>query len=139
MTDTCFTYGSLMCEDIMSSVAGMTMQGEPATLQGHARHPVRDEDYPGMVPDARGRVEGRLYRGLSEGALVRLDRFEGDMYERRQVRVLSRQGVTPAWTYIFRPAFVHLLMVGDWSFESFLREGKARFERRYIGFDTVNG
>jgi gamma-glutamylcyclotransferase (GGCT)/AIG2-like uncharacterized protein YtfP len=137
VTDACFTYGSLMCEDIMSWVAGTTMQGEPATLHGHARHPVRDEDYPGMVPAACGRVEGKLYLGVTEAVLARLDRFEGEMYERRQVKVLARQGVTPAWTYIFRLAYMDLLMAGDWSFESFLVGGKARFEQRYMGFKSL--
>lgn len=138
MTGACFTYGSLMCEDIMSSVAGMTMFGEPGTLHGHARHPVREEDYPGMVPDAHGQVEGRLYRDLTEAAFARLDRFEGEMYERRRVQVHAGQGVVAAWTYIFRPEFAHLLLAGDWCFESFLVVGKTRFERRYMGFAALS-
>lgn len=139
MIDACFTYGSLMCEDIMSAVSGMTVSGEPARLPGHVRHPVRDEDYPGMVPDASGQVAGVLYRGLNEAALLRLDRFEGEMYERRVVTVLTEGEAVEVWTYVFRPEFAHLLLAGDWSFERFLSEGKARFELRYVGFDAIGG
>jgi len=137
MTDACFAYGSLMCEDIMSMVAGMALLGESALLQGHARHPVRDEDYPGMVEDVGGHVHGVLYRGLNDAALSRLDRFEGEMYARCQVRVRSHAGDTLAWAYLFQPEFVHLLMPGDWSYEDFQRTGKARFIRRYIGFEAI--
>jgi gamma-glutamylcyclotransferase (GGCT)/AIG2-like uncharacterized protein YtfP len=138
MTDACFTYGSLMCEDIMSHVAGLPLQGEPALLAGYARHAVRDEDYPGMVPLTGVQVAGVLYRGLSEGALDRLDRFEGEMYERRRVCVRDARGLdTEAWTYVFRSGFSHRLLPGDWSFEHFLASGKARFTARYMGFDKI--
>lgn len=137
MSDACFTYGSLMCDDIMSAVAGMPARGEPAVLEQYGRHPVRDEDYPGMMPDAAGRVAGVLYRGLGEDALARLDRFEGEMYERRLVRVAAGAGHIEAWTYVFRAEFAHLLMAGDWSYEAFLNEGKARFMQRYVGFDVI--
>jgi gamma-glutamylcyclotransferase (GGCT)/AIG2-like uncharacterized protein YtfP len=138
MTDACFTYGSLMCEDIMSHVAGLPLQGEPALLAGYARHAVRDEDYPGMVPLTGGQVAGVLYRDLAGTALDRLDRFEGEMYERCRVFVRDAQGLdTEAWTYVFRPGFSHLLLPGDWSFEHFLASGKTRFTARYMGFDNI--
>ncbi|MDD5366778.1 MAG: gamma-glutamylcyclotransferase [Gallionellaceae bacterium] len=138
MSDNCFTYGSLMCADIMSRVSGMALAGEPASLAGHARQPVADEDYPGVTADPAASVEGILYRGLDGSALARLDAFEGEMYERVRVQVnLVGGGSVAAWCYIFRAPYRHRLLLGDWSFEAFLAGGKARFLARYMGFAAL--
>lgn len=136
--DACFTYGSLMCADIMTRVAGIDLAGTPAGLSGHVRHPVAGEDYPGVVASPGGRVEGVLYRGLDPAALARLDAFEGEMYERLAVSVNPVGGETVmAWCYIFRAPYRHLLQPGDWSFADFLAAGKARFLARYLGFAAL--
>lgn len=138
MTQHCFTYGSLMCEDIMSAVCGQPVHGWPATLAGHARHPVRDEDYPGMVPTAGTLVTGVLYRDLAPAVWPRLDSFEGEMYQRQIVTVTTPAGeALEAHTYLFRPACQHLLLPGDWDFEAFLGQGKQRFTHRYLGFGRI--
>ncbi|MBL8437543.1 MAG: gamma-glutamylcyclotransferase [Zoogloeaceae bacterium] len=137
----CFTYGSLMCDDIMSAVCGLErgrLVGEPAWLADFSRHPVRGEAYPGMVPAPSGAVEGVLYRGLPAAAWPRLDEFEGAQYERQAVRIRTASGEPlEAETYVFRPEFAHLLLPGDWDFDAFLREGKARFMAGYLGFDRL--
>ncbi|MFA5080941.1 MAG: gamma-glutamylcyclotransferase family protein [Hydrogenophilaceae bacterium] len=139
MNENCFTYGSLMCADIMSRVSGMALAGEPARLAGHARQPVADEDYPGVVAEPAASVEGILYRGLDGSALARLDVFEGEMYERVQVQVNPiGGGSVAAWCYIFRAPYRHRLLPGEWSFETFLAEGKARFLARYLGFADLS-
>lgn len=138
MEECCFTYGSLMCEDIMAAVTGRAVTGAPAWLDGHARHPVLGEDYPGLVPAPGGRVEGVLYRGLDRDALARLDAFEGEMYARLRVEVNPVGGDgQSAWCYIVRPAHVARLAPGEWDFQSFLAAGKARFMARYVGFAAV--
>ena len=138
MTNHCFTYGSLMCDDIMAQVSGVSVRGESARLLGHARHPLQGEDYPGMVALAGHEVAGVLYRDLPASAWPRLDEFEGGMYERRAVSVeLGNGELVEAWTYLFRPAFHHLLLPGDWDFQRFLAEGKARFQRHYLGFGVL--
>ena len=38
-----------------------------------------------------------------------------------------------AWVYRFRSEQAHRLLPGEWSFDSFLKEGKARFVARYSG------
>lgn len=134
MFPNCFTYGSLMCPEIMSRVVGRAMNAETAVLDGYARHPVRDEDYPAMVPDRHGRVQGVLYRHLSPQALNRLDRFEGEQYDRTRVEVQDAAGViVPAWTYVFRPEFADLLISGDWDYGDFLATYKKRFMARHMG------
>lgn len=138
MNEYCFTYGSLMCDDIMAAVTGRSLPGEPARLHGHARHPVLGEDYPGVVAQPDGRVDGVLYRGVDPAALARLDAFEGEMYIRRRVRVNPvGGGEREAWCYIVAPACEHLLLPGDWDHAAFLAEGKARFLARYVGFAAI--
>lgn len=139
MSAHCFTYGSLMCEEIMSAVCGLPCRGEPARLEGHQRHPVLGEDYPGMVQRGSKHVAGQLYRGLDSRALARLDAFEGAQYERVEREVTLADGsAIRAWTYLFRPAFHHLLVPGEWDFDAFLAAGRQRFISRYVGFSQIN-
>ena len=140
MSAHCFTYGSLMCEEIMSMVCGRPVQSESAVLAGHRRHPVRGEDYPGMIAHRGGQVPGQLYRSLDARAFARLDAFEGAQYQRVEREVKLADGSTVhAWTYLFRPALRHLLLPGEWDFEAFLRHGRARFIARYAGFGQIVG
>lgn len=134
MLDCCFAYGSLMNETILSEVAGLTLEGETAVLQGYARHPVRDEDYPGMVPDPSQSVSGVLYRELPPAAMDRLDRFEGEEYHRCRVTVRTASGLRiPAWAYVFRTEYRSNLAPGDWDFDAFQNHHQARFRSRYLG------
>ena len=142
MTRHCFTYGSLMWADIMARVCGRDFghdfASEPATLAGHARHPVRGEDYPGLQAAPGGLVPGRLYRNLDATAWARLDVFEGEEYERVDVAVALRDGtMLPAQVYRFRAAFADRLLPGDWDADAFDREGRQRFIARYAGFDQL--
>jgi gamma-glutamylcyclotransferase (GGCT)/AIG2-like uncharacterized protein YtfP len=135
----CFTYGSLMCDDIMAAVAGAPLAAVPARLDGYRRAPVLGADYPGMRPVAGARVEGRLYLDLPDAAWPRLDAFEGDEYRREQVQVELADGCrVAAWSYVFKPEHAARLGAGEWDFERFLATGKARFEALYMGFDALD-
>ena len=137
----CFTYGSLMCEDIMAAVCGLpaiSLVARPALLRGFVRHPVRGEAYPGIVVAPSLAVEGRVYLDLPASVWPRLDSFEGEAYERLPVRVAPVQGPeVAAETYVFRSQFAHLLGEGNWDFEEFRRHGKARFTAQYLGFTRL--
>lgn len=139
MTDHCFTYGSLMCEDIMGAVcATAPLKPQPARLAGYRRAPVIGVEYPGMVPAAGQAVEGVVYLGLPAAAWPRLDAFEGDEYQRSEVEVELADGRRlMAWAYVFKPEHAARLGEGDWDFARFLATGKARFEALYMGFDTL--
>ncbi len=138
MSGRCFTYGSLMWADVMARVCGYTPDSRPATLPGYTRHPVRGEDYPAIVPAGDGEVRGQLYAGIQASAWERLDLFEGNQYERQLVHVALPDGSRlDAWTYVFRPQYRSLLLPGHWDVEAFRREGKRRFEARYLGFDQI--
>ena len=146
-----------MWAEIMARVCGVevsALQSRPAWLEGHVRHPVRGQEYPGLVPlDERRQepggvaaeplaVRGVLYDGLTDEAYRRLDAFEGEEYERVRVRV--REGAPDgawrqAWVYRFRAAYRHRLAPGAWDPDRFEAEGKARFLARYGGFDRPEG
>lgn len=138
MSRHCFTYGSLMCPDIMARVCGALHTGAIARLREYIRKPVQSEDYPGIVPSTGNEVTGVLYRDLPDTAWPRLDAFEGEMYRRMQVQVELADGQTlTAWAYVIQPEFTHQLTDGIWDFEAFKRQGKDRFEARYMGFSTL--
>ena len=133
-----FTYGSLMCEDIMFSIAGACDCLGQARLDGYRRQPVRDETYPGITPQKNDSVPGVVYSGISDMAMRALDRFEGDMYWREEVHVVLLDNTQlTAFTYVVRPKYHHLLDDGGWDVDHFLRHGKSRFLSRYAGFAVL--
>lgn len=139
VTRHCFTYGSLMWADIMARVCGHEFASGPASLAGHARHPVRGQDYPGLLAAPGGVVPGRLYRDVDAAAWARLDAFEGEQYERVDVTVALPDGsALPAQVYRFRAEFAQRLLPGDWDAEAFAREGRERFIARYAGFELLS-
>jgi gamma-glutamylcyclotransferase (GGCT)/AIG2-like uncharacterized protein YtfP len=130
-----FAYGTLMCEDIMTAVVRVPCRSAPATLTGYRRLCVRGEDYPALVPNEGGHVEGLVYYDIPELAWVRLNCFEGSMYEREQVHVEVDEGEkVSAVTYVLLMCCIDQLEAREWSFEMFLREGKTRFVNSLRGY-----
>ena len=137
--DALFTYGSLMCADIMAAVAGATFPAVPAVLPGFCRLCVRDEQYPGVVPAEHGTVAGIVYHGLGPGAWSRLDRFEGEMYVRLPVLVRNASGCEArVQCYVVRPEFRDRLTAGKWDPAAFQNGGKALFLAQYQGFQAID-
>lgn len=134
-----FTYGSLMCEDIMTSVVGAPLRSTPAILPGYRRFLVRDEQYPGVIIAEGGSVAGRVYHDIAPEGWSRLDRFEGEMYDRAPVTVRYDSGVeAQVCCYVFRPQFRHRLTTTPWDFDAFLRSGKQIFQSQYGGFKAID-
>jgi gamma-glutamylcyclotransferase (GGCT)/AIG2-like uncharacterized protein YtfP len=130
-----FAYGTLMCEDIMRDVSGHLGVPIPATLSDHLRLRVSGEYYPGIVRKTGRQVDGVIYQGLGNTAWERLDRFEGEMYQRVPVRVTLQSGsILQAQTYLVHPDFTHLLADTEWDLAYFLAHGKIYFERDYKGY-----
>jgi len=133
-----FAYGTLMCDDIMREVSGCRLSHVPGTLKGYSRRSVKVESYPALVPDKEGRVEGVVYRNMPNSAWDRLDRFEDEMYARQLVQIELNDGTTLlAATYVVSPEFLDHLEQSDWDFADFLRNGKARFQRHYKGYQSL--
>jgi gamma-glutamylcyclotransferase (GGCT)/AIG2-like uncharacterized protein YtfP len=134
-----FTYGSLMCEDIMSAVVGGPLPCQPAILPDFQRLTMKDEQYPGVVPLSGGRVEGIVYQGIEEQGWNRLDRFEGEIYSRNRVviRYPEDDGEETVCCYVVKPEYRQLLTTTPWDFKAFLQHGKKIFQTRYLGFKDI--
>ncbi len=97
-----FTYGSLMFPEVWTRVVRGGYRSAPARLDGFARFAIRDETYPGMVPMARGSVQGVLYFDVAAEDVAALDAFEGEQYRRDTVHVTPDAGeVLVAGAYIY--------------------------------------
>ena len=134
-----FAYGTRMCDDIMREASGCRLSHVPGTLKGYTRRAVKGEQYPALVPDAGGQVEGVVYRDVPDAAWDRLDRFEGEMYVRQGVRIeLQEGGTLLAGVYVAQPEFLDHLDESDWDLADFLRHGKASFQKDYKGYRSLN-
>lgn len=120
-----FTYGSLMIPAVMEAVTGSLFDSTPARLTGYARYALRGETYPGLVDEAAAATDGLLWRAVDAASLAQLDRFEGDWYERRTVRVdVINDESVDAETYVLLPEQRHRVSRRSWN--------RARFESRYL-------
>ncbi len=136
-----FTYGSLMCKDIMASVVGTPLRSTPAILPGYRCFCVRDEQYPGVIfaENEGSTVEGIIYHDITPHGWARLDRFEGEMYDRSAVTVrYDKGGEARVYCYVFRPQFQHRLTTTPWEYDDFLRNGKQLFQNQYGGFKAID-
>ncbi|SFM48395.1 gamma-glutamylcyclotransferase family protein [Thermodesulforhabdus norvegica] len=131
-----FAYGTLMCPEIMLEVCGTVLASRRALLRGFSRYRIRDEFYPGILPDPGGFVGGVVYFGVSDELWQGLDRFEGDMYERVPVTpVLMTGEKIEAFAYVVKPAFYSMLTGEEWDFHEFLTKFKDAFRSSYRGFE----
>ena len=132
-----FVYGTLMAEQVMRSVCGHAFAPMPATLHDFRRRRVSGEVYPAIIPCPGDQVEGALYCGLNATQLALLDAFEGAMYSRVIVDVVTGSGWRSAHAYLMSPAYRHALTDEPWSLDGFLSEGLRDFIGGYPGFATL--
>jgi len=133
-----FAYGTLMCDDIMREVAGCRLSHGTGTLKGYRRRSVKGEYYPALVAAEGGCVDGVVYHNVPASAWDRLDRFEGELYERRRVQIELDDGTSlNAAAYVVKPEYLDRLEPSEWDYAEFLRSGKARFQKYYKGFRTL--
>jgi len=122
-TQSLFVYGTLMHGEIFQRVSGIVRTGEPATLYNYQRFSFNDKVFPGIVPQAGQSVEGLLYRKLTDSAMLRLDHYEGDWYQRVSVDVeTASEQTTGAVTYIVAPAHQFRLSKSSWSYDNFVND-----------------
>jgi gamma-glutamylcyclotransferase (GGCT)/AIG2-like uncharacterized protein YtfP len=126
-TQALYTYGTLQVGAIIAHIVGRQLAGVPARLTGYARFRVRDRVYPAIVEAAGGEVSGVLYAGLEDAELARLDFYEGDLYERREVSVGAGPMQRRAVTYVLRPEHRHELSEEAWDLQAFLRDHLADY------------
>ena len=131
-----FAYGSLMCEDIMRSVAGECQQLSAATLHDYQRMAIKGESYPAITQVKGGVVNGVVYTGISDAGLIQLDKFEGEMYQRVERKlVLDNAQQLMVFVYEIKPEYIERLDNKSWSFKHFIQHAKHTFIAEYSGFD----
>jgi len=133
-----FAYGTLQLPEVMIRVVGRTFLSEPALLEGYARLCIRGETFPGLIEAPGRRTRGSLYAGIDPSALERLDRFEDDFYERREVRVRTNDGEDrAAETYVVPKAMAHVLSQEPWDETQFRSKHLSAFlsDRSLRGLD----
>lgn len=131
-----FTYGSLMFADVWNAVVRGYYSGSVGRIKGFVRRRVKNETYPALIHSASNDVlQGYIYFNVSKLDLNRLDRFEGDYYQREIVKVALEEGAsTNAAVYVFKDEHAGLVDEEPWDVNWFEREGLAMFLRAYKGF-----
>ncbi len=133
-----FAYGTLMCPDIMETVAKQHCKSGKAAIKGYRRLKGSNQHYPGLISHFDGRVEGRVYFDISSTSWQRLDLFEGEMYTRERVEIELENGdVISAYTYVVKDKYRNYLSTEDWDFDEFLQTGKDAFINGYGGYNDI--
>lgn len=130
---TLFLYGTLMDVDVMSKVLDRPFAERellPATLSGWRRHAVRSASYPVILPDAAGRVEGRLMVRPAGHDLARIRHFESEEYLPQPVRVGLGDGSTVAADVFVALDGVFEVDEGGWDLAIWRERHKLEFMRR---------
>lgn len=133
-----FTYGSLMCADIMLHVSGQSTSHQNGILYDYFRSQIHSETYPAIIAQPGQQVEGVVYFNLDSAAINKLDTFEGEYYTREDITInCSHMEQVNAMAYILKPEYKTILTGTFWSFENFLQSGKEEFLTNYVGFDKI--
>jgi len=156
-TSPIFVYGTMMSPKLLSWVLTGDAANHlrlheyvhlrPATLYGYRRVPVKESDYPALIPaSSSSAVDGLLVCRQALNGWGRLDDFAGDIYRRTGVQchyveqategeeakerkyaevmedgweVVARDGAVNADTYVWDGDCEQLEMDKDWSLEVF--------------------
>jgi gamma-glutamylcyclotransferase (GGCT)/AIG2-like uncharacterized protein YtfP len=116
-----FTYGSLMFPEVWKCVVGRRFETVSGTISDFAILLVRDETFPAIKPAKDGRVPGLVYLDVDDASLKRLDRFEGEFYERQELPVECRDTTLTADAYVISLAHRNVLTTENWTAEGLKR------------------
>jgi gamma-glutamylcyclotransferase (GGCT)/AIG2-like uncharacterized protein YtfP len=124
-----FAYGTLIFQEILQAVIGRGYCGMEVHLHDYARYRIRGCVYPAIIRQTGASVPGLLYKGLDKADLHRLDDYESDFYERREVQVEAgpKENIH-AWAYIIPEKNRHVLLNKSWNPDLFA----ARHFRQYL-------
>jgi gamma-glutamylcyclotransferase (GGCT)/AIG2-like uncharacterized protein YtfP len=117
-----FAYGTLQLQEILTPIVGRSWPGSRAELADYRRYRLRGKPYPAIVAEAGASVVGLLYPGVTPLEIELLDRYEGELYERRLVTVRVGQLLVPAFVYVLGEPHPAQLAVGEWDLETFVRD-----------------
>jgi hypothetical protein len=128
-----------MLPEVMEIVAGPGLARQRARLDGFRRRCLRGAVYPGLVPAGGERTEGQLWEGLDARMLERVDRFEGDLYERSLHAVELAGGMArEAFVYGLRPAEFERAGPSPWDEDHFRKHHLTAYLRGCRAFAREN-
>lgn len=127
---TLFCYGTLVIPEILHAVCGRSFPFKKASLQDYRCLLVGGQAYPGIRPEAGAVTRGVLYQGLTPRDLIKLDRYEGDMYRRSSLAVSLADGrEVDSRVYVLRPRYYACLSKQPWDAGAFARLHLHRYLR----------
>ena len=130
-----FAYGTLMIPEVMYAVTTREFRFKNAILRGYARFTVKGESYPGIIPVTDEVTEGVIYFEVDELSLARLDAFEGNLYQRKPIRVETKEReIRDAETYVIKPEYRGCLSSKEWNVKEFNQKHLEVFLETYQGF-----
>ena len=122
-----FTYGTLSLPDVMHALLGRSAVGTPASLPGWARYRVHGALYPAVISAPEARTDGVLHLGLQASEVGRIDRFEGELYVRRELEVEVDGGRRCADVYVLAPGSEAALSREPWDPREFAEHHESRY------------
>ena len=115
-----FVYGTLMNEEVLTSLLKCNFKKKRALLSGYGCFSVSGKNYPAIRPERESVVTGVLINNLTLQHLEILDKFEGVFYQRITVEVEANDNNKhQCETYTFKPEYYNLLTKTGWSNENF--------------------
>lgn len=128
-----FAYGTLLVPRIWLGVVGRDFPSCPANLPGFAIFRVENADFPGIIPaNPEDLVPGRLFTGLDDTVIARLDAYEDNFYDRRGVTLLDAGGnPVLSQAYVVADAFRGALSDDRWTLDWFEKNALERYARRH--------
>ena len=134
MNNSLFTYGTLEIPQVVQIITGQVLTGVPARLEGYARYQLKNQAYPGIIPEAGASIVGTLYLELDDVLMARMDEYEDTCYEKRKLRVITENGMgVNALAYVVAEESRQLLSSRPWDRERFIRDDLDVFLRCIIG------
>ena len=135
-----FAYGTLIFPEVFEALTGLRPRSAEARLHDYAALLLHEAAYPGLRAEPGHTTSGRVYFDLGPDTWEQLDRFEGDLYEVRGVRVECGGVVRDAAAYVVAAAYLGRLSPRPWDPAQFARDGYDAFLaacRRYAaGHET---
>jgi gamma-glutamylcyclotransferase (GGCT)/AIG2-like uncharacterized protein YtfP len=117
-----FCYGTLEFEEVMHKVTGATFTGDAAVLEDYARYMVKGAPYPAVIHQPGASTSGTVYYGLNAGQVLRLDDYEGSLYQRIQCEVVTNKGQrVTCEVYVLPDSRKHKLSTQEWNKDKFAR------------------
>lgn len=125
-----FVYGTLQLPEKLQSLLGRVPSLELATLHDYRCGLVARADFPGIVPQQDSVVNGQVLAPLDQSELEILDQYEGELYQRLRVTVMTARGPVNVWVYAIVPWARGRVTQQVWTVEAYRARKQPRWTYR---------